>query len=110
MFTWQRHSKTAQIGVIDLEGLARYAEPGDLEALGDLQRQVQEHPRHLAEEQDNIYKLINLNFYYNDVNSQPKDANGKLGAQNVIKTYLCPAKACPTSSRGWSRPARVASR
>jgi hypothetical protein len=71
---------------------------------------VQEYPRHLAEEQDNIYRLINLNFDYNDVNSQPKGANGKLGAQNVIKTYLCPAKACPTSSGGWSRPARAASR
>ncbi len=48
-------------------------------------------------EQDNVYKLINLNFYYNDVNNQPKDANGKLGAQNVIKSYLCPANA-------WGQP------
>jgi uncharacterized protein with von Willebrand factor type A (vWA) domain len=44
-------AKTAQIGIIDLEELARYTEPGDLEALGDLQRQVQEYLRHLAEEQ-----------------------------------------------------------
>jgi uncharacterized protein with von Willebrand factor type A (vWA) domain len=44
-------AKTAQIGVIDLEELARYTEPGDMEALGDLQRQVQEYLRHLAEEQ-----------------------------------------------------------
>jgi hypothetical protein len=71
---------------------------------------VQEYLRHLAEGQDNIYKLIDLNFDYNDVNSLPKDANGKLGAQNVIKTYVYPAKACPTSSGGWGRPARAASR
>jgi uncharacterized protein with von Willebrand factor type A (vWA) domain len=44
-------AKTAQIGIIDLEELARYTEPGDLEALSDLQRQVQEYLRHLAEEQ-----------------------------------------------------------
>jgi prepilin-type N-terminal cleavage/methylation domain-containing protein len=44
-------------------------------------------------EQDNIYKLINLNFYYNDVVNQPKDANGRLAAQNVIKIYLCPANS-----------------
>jgi prepilin-type processing-associated H-X9-DG protein len=48
-------------------------------------------------EQDNIYKLINLNYYYNDVANQPKGANGLLGAQNVIKTYLCPAN-------GWGQP------
>jgi uncharacterized protein with von Willebrand factor type A (vWA) domain len=44
-------AKTAQIGIIDLEELARYTEPGDLEGLNDLQRQVQEYLRHLAEEQ-----------------------------------------------------------
>jgi prepilin-type N-terminal cleavage/methylation domain-containing protein/prepilin-type processing-associated H-X9-DG protein len=44
-------------------------------------------------EQDNVYKMINLNFYYNDVANQPKDANGRLGAQNVIKIYLCPANS-----------------
>jgi prepilin-type processing-associated H-X9-DG protein len=43
-------------------------------------------------EQDNIYKQINLNFYYNDVTNQPT-VNGRLGAQNVIKTYACPANA-----------------
>jgi prepilin-type N-terminal cleavage/methylation domain-containing protein/prepilin-type processing-associated H-X9-DG protein len=48
-------------------------------------------------EQDNVYKLINLNYYYNDVNNQPKGANGKLGAQNVVKSYLCPAN-------GWGQP------
>jgi uncharacterized protein with von Willebrand factor type A (vWA) domain len=44
-------AKTAQIGIIDLDELARFAEPGDLEQLGDLQRQVQEYLRQLAEQQ-----------------------------------------------------------
>jgi uncharacterized protein with von Willebrand factor type A (vWA) domain len=44
-------AKTAQIDVIDLKELARYTEPGDLEAPGDPQRQVQEYLRHRAEEQ-----------------------------------------------------------
>ncbi|HZY87771.1 MAG TPA: hypothetical protein VFE78_23240 [Gemmataceae bacterium] len=44
-------AKTAQIGIIDLEELARYTEPGDMETLSDLQRQVQEYLRHVAEEQ-----------------------------------------------------------
>jgi uncharacterized protein with von Willebrand factor type A (vWA) domain len=43
--------KTAQIGIIDLEELAQYVEPGDLEQLSDLQRQIQEYLRHLAEQQ-----------------------------------------------------------
>ncbi len=43
--------KTAQIGLIDLEELSQYAEPGDMEQLGDLQRQINEYIRHLAEEQ-----------------------------------------------------------
>src|SRR5206468_11021629 len=34
--------KTAQIGIIDLEELAEFVEPGDVERLGDLQRQVQD--------------------------------------------------------------------
>jgi len=44
-------AKTAQIGVIDLESLAEYAEPGDVDRLGDLARQVDEYLRHLAERQ-----------------------------------------------------------
>jgi uncharacterized protein with von Willebrand factor type A (vWA) domain len=44
-------AQTAQIGIIDLEELARFAEPGDIEQLGELQRQVQEYLRNLAEEQ-----------------------------------------------------------
>jgi uncharacterized protein with von Willebrand factor type A (vWA) domain len=43
--------QTAQIGIIDLEELAEYAEPGDMEQLSDLQRQINEYIRHLAEEQ-----------------------------------------------------------
>src|SRR3954454_2376265 len=44
-------ARTAQIGIIDLEELAQFAEPGDLEQLTDLQRQIQEYIRHLAEQQ-----------------------------------------------------------
>jgi uncharacterized protein with von Willebrand factor type A (vWA) domain len=43
--------KTAQIGVIDLEELAQFAEPGDIEQLGELQQQVQEYLRQMAEQQ-----------------------------------------------------------
>lgn len=43
--------KTAQIGIIDLEELAQFAEPGDLEQLGELQRQIEEYLRHMAEQQ-----------------------------------------------------------
>lgn len=44
-------AKTAQIGVIDLSALAEFAEPGDIEGLRDLARQVEEYIRHLAEQQ-----------------------------------------------------------
>ena len=37
-------AKTAQIGVIDLEALAEYAEPGDIEQLNDLARQIERVP------------------------------------------------------------------
>ena len=43
--------KTAQIGIIDLEELAQFAEPGDIEQLGDLQQQIQEYLRQMAEQQ-----------------------------------------------------------
>jgi prepilin-type N-terminal cleavage/methylation domain-containing protein/prepilin-type processing-associated H-X9-DG protein len=45
-------------------------------------------------EQDNIYKQINLNAYYNDVNNQP---NGGAAFRNAIKIYICP-------SNGWAQP------
>jgi uncharacterized protein with von Willebrand factor type A (vWA) domain len=44
-------AKTAQIGIIDMEELAQFAEPGDLEQLQALQEQIQEYLRHLAEQQ-----------------------------------------------------------
>src|SRR5262249_48306645 len=44
-------AKTAKIGIIDLEELAKYAEPGDVKQLSELQQRVQEYLRHLAEEQ-----------------------------------------------------------
>ena len=44
-------AETAQVGVIDLEQLAEFAEPGDMEKLNELARQVEEYLRHLAEQQ-----------------------------------------------------------
>ena len=43
--------KTAQIGVIDMEMLAEFAEPGDVQKLSALQQQIQELLKNLAEEQ-----------------------------------------------------------
>ncbi len=43
--------KTAQIGVIDLEELARFAEPGDVEQLSALQQIIQDYLREQAERQ-----------------------------------------------------------
>ncbi|NUQ61833.1 MAG: hypothetical protein HUU20_05050 [Pirellulales bacterium] len=43
--------KTAQIGVIDLEELAEFAEPGDIEKLRELGRQIEEYIRQMAEQQ-----------------------------------------------------------
>src|SRR5262249_4521889 len=44
-------AKTAQIGVIDLEELAQFAEPGDLEQLQALQQQIEDYMRELAAQQ-----------------------------------------------------------
>lgn len=44
-------AKTAQIGVIDMEELAEFAEPGDLDRLRELGRQIEEYIRHMAEQQ-----------------------------------------------------------
>jgi uncharacterized protein with von Willebrand factor type A (vWA) domain len=44
-------AKTAQIGVIDIEALAEYAEPGDVEKLNDLSRRIEQYLRDLAERQ-----------------------------------------------------------
>jgi uncharacterized protein with von Willebrand factor type A (vWA) domain len=43
--------KTAQIAVIDLEELARFTEPGDIEQLSALQQQIQDYLREMAERQ-----------------------------------------------------------
>ncbi len=39
-------------------------------------------------EQDNIYKQINLNFYYNDTANQP---NAGAAFRNVVSVYVCPS-------------------
>jgi uncharacterized protein with von Willebrand factor type A (vWA) domain len=44
-------AKTAQIGIIDMEELAQFAEPGDLEQLAALQQQIQDYLREMAERQ-----------------------------------------------------------
>ena len=44
-------AKNAQIGVIDLDELAQFAEPGDMDKLSQMQRQVEELLRHMAEQQ-----------------------------------------------------------
>ena len=44
-------AKTAQIGVIDLDELAEFAEPGDVEALRQMARQIEEYLRDLADRQ-----------------------------------------------------------
>ena len=44
-------AKTAQVGVIDMERLAEYAEPGDIEQLNRLAQQIIEYLRDLAEQQ-----------------------------------------------------------
>jgi len=43
--------ETAQIAVIDLEALAEFAEPGDLEQLNALQQQIQDYIREMARQQ-----------------------------------------------------------
>ncbi len=44
-------AKTGQIGVIDMEALAEFAEPGDIDQLSALQQQIQDLLRELAERQ-----------------------------------------------------------
>ncbi|MGI9429502.1 MAG: hypothetical protein ACR2NM_12645, partial [Bythopirellula sp.] len=43
--------ETAQIGIIDMEALAEFAEPGDVDQLSALQQQIQDYLRELAEQQ-----------------------------------------------------------
>jgi uncharacterized protein with von Willebrand factor type A (vWA) domain len=44
-------ARTAQIGIIDLEELAEFTEPGELEQLSALQQQIQDYLREMAERQ-----------------------------------------------------------
>ena len=43
--------KTAQIGIIDMELLSEFAEPGDIDQLSALQQQIQDYLREMAEQQ-----------------------------------------------------------
>jgi uncharacterized protein with von Willebrand factor type A (vWA) domain len=47
----QEAMKTAQIGVIDMDLLGEFADPGDVEQLSALQQQVQDYLREMAERQ-----------------------------------------------------------
>lgn len=47
----QQAAETAQVGIIDLEELAAFVEPGDLEQLRALGQQIEDYIRHLAETQ-----------------------------------------------------------
>jgi len=47
----QEAMKTAQIGVIDLDLLEEFTEPGDMEKLAELQRMVEDYVREMAERQ-----------------------------------------------------------
>jgi uncharacterized protein with von Willebrand factor type A (vWA) domain len=44
-------AQTAQVGVIDMEELSQYVEPGDMEKLNEFQKQIEEYLRALAEGQ-----------------------------------------------------------
>lgn len=44
-------AKTAQIGLIDMDLLSEFAEPGDVDGLSELQQQVQDYLREVAERQ-----------------------------------------------------------
>jgi len=44
-------AETAQIGIIDMEALSDYAEPGDMEKLNELAAQIEQYLRDLAEQQ-----------------------------------------------------------
>jgi uncharacterized protein with von Willebrand factor type A (vWA) domain len=44
-------AKTAQIGVIDMEKLSEYAEPGDIQRLNELAQQIEQFVRDLADRQ-----------------------------------------------------------
>ena len=44
-------AETAQIGIVDMEALAEFAEPGEMDALNALQQQVQDYLREMAARQ-----------------------------------------------------------
>jgi uncharacterized protein with von Willebrand factor type A (vWA) domain len=44
-------AKTAQLGIIDMDSLSEYADPGDIEKLNSLQQQIQDYLREMAEQQ-----------------------------------------------------------
>ena len=47
----EQASKTAQVGIIDMQELAEFANPGEIEKLNELQKQVEEYLRELAKNQ-----------------------------------------------------------
>ena len=47
----EQAAKTAQVGIIDMKDLAEFANPGDIEKLNELQRQIEEYLREMAKSQ-----------------------------------------------------------
>ncbi len=47
----EQAAENAQIGIIDLQELSQYAEPGEIERLQQLQQQIEDYVRRIAEEQ-----------------------------------------------------------
>ena len=47
----KKTAETGQVGIIDMQALAEYAEPGDMERLSALQQYIQDYLRELAERQ-----------------------------------------------------------
>jgi uncharacterized protein with von Willebrand factor type A (vWA) domain len=47
----EQAAKTAQVGIIDMKDLAEFANPGDIEKLNELQKQIEEYLREMAKSQ-----------------------------------------------------------
>lgn len=58
----EQAKQTGQIGIIDMEKLSEYAEPGDMEQLSALQQQIQDYLREQAEKQG-LEQGANGNFH-----------------------------------------------
>ncbi len=69
-------AKTAQIGIIDMEELAEFAEPGDIEKLNELQQQIEEYLRDMAEQQGLEKTRAGLSAHAQGLSAVPGQAAG----------------------------------